>query len=151
MISIFFCASSSSVSLLWSNVYLVMSLFPVFCSFLDWIVGIFFLNWASWTASVFWRLTFCSLLYLEIFFPFWGLSFHLVYGFLCCAKAIIYNWVSFLCFYFHYLRRWSEEILLQFMSKSVFPIFSSVMFYTIWSLTFTSLIHFEFIVVYLVR
>ena len=30
-------------------------------------------------------------LFANIFLPFWGLSFHLVYGFLCCAKAFKFN------------------------------------------------------------
>ena len=31
------------------------------------------------------------LLHLKIFSPIWGLSFHLVCGFLCCAKALKFN------------------------------------------------------------
>ena len=41
----------------------------------------------------------------------------------------------------------SKKILLQFMSKNVLPMFSSKSF-TVSSLTFRSLIHFEFIFVY---
>ena len=32
-----------------------------------------------------------SVFNLLFFFPFWGLSFHLVYGFLCCAKVFKFN------------------------------------------------------------
>ena len=48
------------------------------------------------------------------------------------------------------LRGGSKKILLWFMSKSVFPMFSSKSF-TVSGLTFKSLIHFEFIFVYGVR
>ena len=42
-----------------------------------------------------------------------GLSFHLVYSFLCCAKAFKFNKVSlvYFCLYFHYSRRWIIEDL----------------------------------------
>ena len=45
------------------------------------------------------------------FFTFWRLLFHLVYSFLCCAKAFKFNQVSlvYICFYFHYSRRWIIE------------------------------------------
>ena len=41
------------------------------------------------------------------FLPFWGLSFHLAYSFLCCAKAFKFNQVPlvYFCFNFHYSRR----------------------------------------------
>ena len=48
-----------------------------------------------------------------IFFPFWGLSFHLAYSFLCCAKAFTFNQVPlvYFCFYFSYSARWVIEDL----------------------------------------
>ena len=46
-----------------------------------------------------------------IFLPFWGLSFHPVYSFLCCAKAFKFNWVPLVYFYFLYSRRWDIEAL----------------------------------------
>ena len=54
------------------------------------------------------------------------------------------------CFFFCYSRRWVKKILLWFMSKSVFPMFSSKSF-IVSGLTFKSLIHLEFIFVYGVR
>ena len=55
------------------------------------------------------------------------------------------------CFYYLYFRRWIlKKILLQFMLKSVLPLFSSKNFIVSGS-TFRSLIHFEFIFVYGVR
>ena len=40
------------------------------------------------------------------FLPFWALSFHLAYSFLCCAKDFKFNQVPlvYFCFYFHYSR-----------------------------------------------
>ena len=48
-----------------------------------------------------------------IFFPFWALSFHLIHSFLCCGVAFKLNYVphDYLCFYFHYTRRWVIEDL----------------------------------------
>ena len=42
------------------------------------------------------------------FLPFWGLSFHLTYTFLCCEKAFKFNQVTlvYFGFYFYYSRRW---------------------------------------------
>ena len=56
-----------------------------------WIGCLFFWYWAVWAACKFWRLILCQLLYLQIFLPFWGLSFHFVYGFLCCTKAFKFH------------------------------------------------------------
>ena len=46
-----------------------------------------------------------------IFLPFWGLSFHLAYSFLCCAEALKFNQVPLIYFgfYFHFCRRWVME------------------------------------------
>jgi len=53
--------------------------------------------------------------------------FHLVYSFLCCAKAFKFNQVPlvYFCFYFHYSRRWViEDLALIYViecSAYVFP------------------------------
>ena len=59
--------------------------------------------------------------FIALFPPIWGLSFHLAYSFLCCAKAFKFNQVPlvYICFYFCYSRRWVERILLSFMLSSV--------------------------------
>ena len=53
---------------------------------------------------------------LLVFFGEWssvsclrGLSFHLVYGFLCCAEVFKFNYVSFVyfCFYSFTIQGWS--------------------------------------------
>ena len=80
------------------------------------------------------------------FLPFWGLSFNLVCV-LCCTKAFKFNSVPFVCFYFHYSRGGSQRILLWFMLWSILPMFSSKSL-IVSNLTFTSLIHFEFISVW---
>ena len=55
--------------------------------FFFWLGCLFFWYWAICAAYIFWRLILCQLLLLQWFSPFWGLSFHLVYCFCCCAKA----------------------------------------------------------------
>ena len=53
----------------------------------------------------------CQLFHLLLFSPILRLSLHLVYSFLCCAKAFKFNQLPFIyfCFYFHYSRRWVIE------------------------------------------
>ena len=41
----------------------------------------YFLHWAEWAVCICWSL-FC-----KYFLPFWGLSFHFLYGFLCCLRV----------------------------------------------------------------
>ena len=103
--------------------------------------------WVVW-AVYFGNLSFVSCFICYYFLPFWGLSFHLAYSFLCCAKAFKFNQVPlvYFCFYFCYCRRWVIEDL-WFMSSSVLPLFSSESF-IVSGLTFRSLIHFELMLVY---
>ena len=61
----------------------LFSLFPTF-----WFVCLFFWYWVLWAACIFWKLILCQLFHLLLFSPFWGLSFHLAYSFLCCAKLL---------------------------------------------------------------
>ena len=57
-----------------------------------WLGCLFFWHWFVWAAYIFLKLILYHLFHLLLFiFPFWGLSFHLVYGFLCCAKAFKFN------------------------------------------------------------
>ena len=94
--------------------------------------------------------SFVSYCICYFFFPFWELSFHLAYSFLCCAKAFQFNQVPlvYFCFYFHYSSRWVMEDLP--LCHRVFCLFSSMSF-IVSGLIFRSLIHFEFIFVYGVR
>ena len=79
----------SHLCLLWRNVCL--GLFPTF-----WLGCLFFCHWVVWAACIFWKLILCQLFH---FLPFWGLSFHLVHSFLCCAKAVKFNQVPLTYFF----------------------------------------------------
>ena len=60
----------------------------VFISSAHFLIGhLFFWSWAVGVACIFLRLVVCQLLICYYFLPFWRLSFHLAYSFLCCAKA----------------------------------------------------------------
>jgi len=86
-------------------------------------------------------------------YPIVRVAFHLAYSFLCCAKAFKFSQVPcvYFCFYFHYSRRCViEDLALIYVKASVLPMFSSKSF-IMCSLTFRSLIHFEFIFVYGVK
>ena len=85
------------------------------------------------------------------FLPISGLSFHFVYCLLCCVKAFECRCIPsvYLCFFSHYSGR-QTKILLQFMSVSVLPMFSSRSF-IVFGLTFKSLIYFELIFVFGVK
>ena len=89
-----------------------------------WLCCLFFWYWAARAACLFYRLILVSFI-CYYFLLFWGLSFHLVYSFLCCAKAFNLNCVPLVYFYFHYSRRWVLEVL-WFMSKCVQLMFSSI-------------------------
>ena len=73
-------------------------------------------------------------------------------SFLWCEKAFKFNKVPFAYFLFLFLLLWETdpEDTLQFMSKSVLPMFSSGSF-IVPGLTFRCLTHFEFIFLYGVR
>ena len=90
------------------------------------------------------------LLNLQIFSPILWIVF-LFYGFFYCAKllSLIKSYLFIFVFIFITLGDGSKNIL-QFMSKSILPMFSSKS-YIGCSLKFSSLIHFEFIFVYGVR
>ena len=65
----------------------------------------------AWPVCIVWKLIPCCLLCLQIFSLILREVFHLVYSFLCCAKAFNFNYVLFVyfCFYFHFSRRWMKK------------------------------------------
>ena len=119
-------------------------------SFSHFLIGLFFWHWIIWAACIFWTLILCQLFQLLYFLSLWGLSFHLAYSFLCCAKVSKFNQVPlvYFCFYFCYSRVIEDLALIYVIECSAY-IFQEV-FYSFWS-TFRSLIHFEFIFVCGVR
>ena len=144
MLSIFSCAFSPSVCLLWRNVYLVL---PTF-----WLDFLFFSYWAAWAVCNFWRLIPCWSRHLQIFSPVLWVVFYFVYGFFAVQKflSLIRSHLFTIAFISIIPEDRSIKILLQFMSKSVLPMISyrsSV----VSRLMFRSLINFEFIFVYGVR
>ena len=66
------------------------------------------------------------LLVCKYFVPAPRSSFHLIYGFLCCAKSYKFDQVSFAYFSFYFSCLGSpKETLVQFVSENVSSVFSS--------------------------
>ena len=137
LLSIFLCASWPSVCLLWRNVYLGLP--SIFLSFFFFYIKLheLFVCFGDWS--------FVSCFICKYFLPFWGLSFHIIYGFLCFPKVFKFNKPRLLIFVliFITLKGGSKKILLRFMSNSVLPMFSSKRF-IVCGFTFRSIIHFKF-------
>ena len=105
MLGIFSCEFWPSVCLLWRNIYFDLPNFLLGCLVLFFDVKLHELFVYTGDQSL------VGLIICKYFLPFCGLSFHFVYGFLCCAKAFKFNLVSFVhvCFYFHFSRRWIQK------------------------------------------
>ena len=71
-------------------------------------------------------------------------EFCFVYDFLCCAKALKFNQIPFVYFYFHYSGRWIKKDLSVIYVKEC----TVYVFLIASNLTCRSLIHFEFIFAY---
>ena len=100
------------------------------------LIGLFaFWYWAPWAVFIFWILILCWLHHLQIFSSLFGLSFHFVNHFLCCAKTfkVIQVLFAYFCFYFHCSGRWNQKgnagIYIKECSAYVFL----YEFYSIWS------------------
>ena len=87
-------------------------LFKSSAHFLDWVVWFFDIELHELLVN-FGDKSFVSCFICKYFLPFGGLSFRLVYGFFCCAKAFKFHWVPFVhfCFYFHFSRRYVNKDL----------------------------------------
>ena len=139
-LSIFSCACWPSVRLLWRNIYL--GLLPIF-----WLGCLFFWYWTVWAVCKFWKLIPCS----QIFPPVGYLFILFMVSFVMQKLlSLIRSHLFIFVFIFIILGSESKKILLQFMSKSVLPLFSykNVI---VSGFTFRSSIHFEFIFVYGIR
>ena len=147
MLSIFSCAFWPSVCLLWRNVYL--DLLPIFWSgclfFWYGVTGCFF--FLIWSCLCILEINPLSVaLFANIFSHPVGCLFILFMVSFAVQKllSLIRSHLFTLLFT---LGDGSKKILLQFMLMSILPMFSSRSFIAS-SLTFRSLIHFEFIFVY---
>ena len=70
----------SHLCLLWR--YVCLGLSPTF-----WLGCLFFWYWVVWATCISWKWILYQLSPLLLFSPIWGLSWHFVWSFLCCAKA----------------------------------------------------------------
>ena len=123
----------------------------LFKPFTHFLIRLFSQCWFAWAACIFLKIILCQLSHLLLSSPILRVVFHLVYSFLCHTKAFRLNYVPlFLCFYFHYSRRWVIEDF-----AMIYVIEGLCMFYPkrfiVLVLTFRSLIHFWFIFMYGVR
>ena len=146
MLSIFLCVCWPSVCLLWRNVYLglppILRLSCLFFLILCCMSCLYILEinplLVALLANIFSHSEGCLLVLFMVSFA--------VQKLLSLIRSHLFIFV----FIFTTLGGGSEKILLWFMSKSVLPVFSSKSF-IVSSLTFRSLIYFEFIFVYGVR
>ena len=145
MLSIFSCVCWPSVCLFWRNVCLCHP--PTF-----WLGCLFFWDWASRAACIFWRLIFCQLFHLQLLSPILRVVFSSFIDSFAVQKLL--SSITCICLFFVFisitLGSGSKRILLWFMSKSVLPMFSSKSC-IVSVLTFRSLTYSEFIFVSSVR
>ena len=125
MLSIFSCAFFAICMFSLENV--IFDLLPTF-----WL-GYLFVLILNHGLCMYWRII-PSYFIWKYFPPYYGLSFHFIYGFLCCIKAFKFNYVIFVnfLFYFHYFQTWIKKLWLKFMSESVLSVFTWE-FYSVWS------------------
>ena len=141
MLSIFSCASWPSVCLLWRNVYLGLP--PIFR------LGYFFFILSCVSCLYILEINPLSVaLFANIFSHSEGCHFVLLMVSFAAQKllSLIRSHLFIFVFIFITLGGGSKKILLWFMSKNVFLMFSSKSFVVL-GLTLRSLIHFEFIFV----
>ena len=110
-----------------------------------------FWYWAAWVVCTFWKLIPCWLLCLQIFSTILRVVFLFMVSFAAPKLLSLIRYHLFIIiFIFIILGDGLKKILLLFMSENVLPMFSSKSF-IVSGLTFRSLIHFEFIFLYVAR
>ena len=123
----------------------------LFRSSAHFLIGFFFLiYWAAWAISIFWRWIPVGCFVHNYFSPILWVTFSILFMVSFAVQkllSLIRPHLFIFVFIFIILGGGSRKILLWFMSESILPMFSSKSF-TISSLTFRSLIHFEIIFVY---
>ena len=86
--------------------------------FLIGLFDFFFYYWVVWAVCLFWKLSPCWLYHIlqiwlygcKYFLPVCRLPFHFVDGFLCCAKAFMFDWVPFFLSLFLFLFLWETDL-----------------------------------------
>ena len=141
MLNIFSCVLAICMSSLKKCLF---SSWPIF-----WLGRLFFWNWAVWAACIRMRLILCLLLHFLLFYPILKAVFILLIVSFIVEKllSLIRSHLFIFAFISITLGGGSQRILLWCMSESALPMFSSRSF-IVSGLTFTSLIHSEFIFVY---
>ena len=144
MLSIFSCVCWPSICLLWRR--------RIFCPFF-YFSFLFFLILSCMNCLYILEINLLSVscIVCKYLLPSCRLSFCFLYGFLCCAKAFKFNYVSFVyfCFYFHYCRRWNPKRYYYDLCQRVFCLcFPLCVSFIANGLTFRYLAHFEFIFIY---
>ena len=139
----FMCFLTIWISPLWKWLFKCPAYFltVIFCLFVC-------LYWATWAVCKFWRLILVGHIIPKYFLPFFLLSFHFVYGFLCWAKTFEFDYVSlvYFCVYFHCYGRCFEKYIAVICIREG----SAYFFFFVYSNWFYnwSLIHSEFIFLY---
>ena len=83
----------------------------LFSSMAHFLIGFIFLELSCRSCLYIFEISCLSVASFAIIFSHSEDCLHLAYSFLCCAKALKFNWVPFVyfCFYFHYSGRWVIE------------------------------------------
>ena len=119
----------------------------LFRSFVHFLIGLIFWHRAAWDVYIFWKLnSCCRYFFIWKYFPlFWGCLFVLVMAFFAVQKPLILiRFHLYFLFAFIFITLWGGITMI---CIRVFCLFYSKNF-IVGGLTFSSLIHFEFIFVY---